>query len=282
MAPAKINLVLRVHGRRRDGYHDVDTIVQQLDFGDEVVVALTARPGVALDVSAEPGCDPGSDRSNLAYRAALAFLAASGCGRGAAIRLRKRIPVGAGLGGGSSDAAAVLRALNRLTGGVLSTDTLLGIGAELGSDVPAFLTPSPLALARGRGDLVTPLRPLPVRRVQVIYPGVAVSTARAYASLGRSLSAGAFPPLDLPRSWEEVEALAQNDFESAASAQHPRIARTLAALRASGCRPVLLSGSGSACFGLACPTIVNPSEPGFRSIEARTLTEPPPVNFESA
>ena len=148
-APAKVNLLLRVLGLRADGFHDLDTLFQAVGLCDEVVVALS---GGGIELAVE-GPDVGPVEENLAYRAAKAFLDAEGAAArvGVDILLRKRIPAGAGLGGGSSDAAAVLRCLDALRARPFPRSKLVRIGAALGSDVPFFLGDGALARGRGRG-----------------------------------------------------------------------------------------------------------------------------------
>lgn len=253
-APAKINLWLRVLGRRGDGYHAVRTLFQAIDLADEVTVTRGGS-GVAVRVS---GADVGPERENLAYRAAAAFLEAAGDEVGARVELIKRIPAGAGLGGGSSDAAAVLRCLAALSPAPPDPVELARLGAVLGSDVPFFLCGSPLALAEGRGEVLTPLPPLPVRHLVVSLPRVHVATADAYRALERGpltrdarspSNAGDARP-EAPADWRDVPERLANDFESVVVARHPEIARSIEALRRAGASGALLSGSGAASFGL--------------------------------
>jgi 4-diphosphocytidyl-2-C-methyl-D-erythritol kinase len=281
-APAKINLLLRVLHRRLDGYRELETVFQAISLGDTVEVALdraAASAGVTLEVH---GADVGPTAENLAYRAAVAFRDATHLPGAIHIDLVKRIPAGAGLGGGSSDAAAVLRCLARILeatasdgesgarGAVAAADdgsgrvdatTLHRIGAGLGSDVPFFLCGSPLALARGRGEELTPLPPLPEAALVLALPPVHVSTAGAYRALSDHRDEGASgaggtglrprpdAALRIP-GWSTLESLAENDFEAVVVRAHPEIARSLEALRAEGARVALLSGSGGASFGL--------------------------------
>lgn len=248
LAPAKINLSLRVLGRRDDGYHEIDTLFQAVDLCDEVEVELREE-GVELEVN---GLDLGPPEENLAYRAAAQLLSDLQPQTGARIRLVKRIPVGAGLGGGSSDAAAVLRGVAELHAGV-PRDRLVAVAAQLGSDVPFFLGESPLARGRGRGEVLEPLGPLPPADFVLVSPPVHVSTAAAYAALS-GVRADGMPDTDAGpgplRSWEALGAAAHNDFEPVISAQHPEIGAALSALRNAGAHAALMTGSGSTCFGL--------------------------------
>ena len=283
LAPAKVNLMLHVLGRRADGYHEVDTVIQQVDFGDDVVVRLTRTPGVTIKVTARPRCDPGPHCNNLAYLAARAYVRAATLPWGVSLTLHKRIPVGSGLGGGSSDAAAVLRVLDHLTEGALGPLGLRVIGTELGSDVAAFLSPSPLIRARGRGEVIEPLTALPARRVTIISPPLAISTETAYQKLSRvrcggrlgggaeTLSIGHFD------SWSELDQLAHNDFAKVVIPWYPEVGQVLDSLRDSSCEIALLSGSGSSCFGLGCAS--RPVESEWPTALTQTLTEVPPVTL---
>jgi 4-diphosphocytidyl-2-C-methyl-D-erythritol kinase len=248
-APAKVNLFLRVLGPRPDGYHEIDTLLQSIDLADDVRVELGGE-GIDLVVD---GPWLGPPESNLAYRAAAAFREASGLEAGVRIDLAKRIPAGAGLGGGSSDAAAVLACMAALTG-FGDRDALSALGAELGSDVPFFLCGSPLARGSGRGEVLEPLPSLPVAHVVVVTPPVHVVTAEAYTDLAESRRTE--DPLArraqtaLPRDWGEVARVAVNDFEAVIAERHPEVRRSLDALVEAGARMVLLSGSGAGSFGV--------------------------------
>lgn len=249
-APAKVNLFLRVFDARPDGYHEIETLFQAVDLADRVRVEL-GGDGVRLDVE---GARLGAEQDNLAYRAATRLLAELGRSDGARITLEKRIPVGAGLGGGSSDAAAVLRCLAALASVPLDDPRLRRIGAGLGSDVPFFLGLRPLAAGRGRGDVLEPFAPLPASDLVLVSPPVHVSTGWAYRALDearRTRGSGGGPALrGRPSSWRDVVAEAHNDFQDLVAAAHPEVARALAALRAAGGRVALMSGSGSTCFGV--------------------------------
>jgi 4-diphosphocytidyl-2-C-methyl-D-erythritol kinase len=250
LAPAKVNLRLRVLGRRTDGYHDLDTLFQAVDLADEVEVEL-GDSGITLDVE---GPDLGPATDNLAYRAAARLAGCLGYEGGIAVSLTKRIPAGAGLGGGSSDAAAVLRCLAKLLD-VPERDPRVGEAAEqLGSDVPFFLSGSALARGRGRGEILDPMPPLPTADLVLISPPVHISTAKAYVALSdsrRGASAGPpEPSAPSPRSWEDVSLQAVNDFQPVVSTQHAQVQRALDALESRGARFALMSGSGSSVFGL--------------------------------
>jgi 4-diphosphocytidyl-2-C-methyl-D-erythritol kinase len=253
-APAKVNLRLAVLAREESGYHQIETLFCALELADEIDIDVAAEAdGVRLHVE---GADLGAAEENLAYRAARAFFAAAGRPARARITLRKRIPHGAGLGGGSSDAATTLRALNAALDDPLSPGDLLRIAATLGSDVPFFLAGSPFALAWGRGERLLPLPPPPSRPVLVVAPARAIATADAYRWLARQRagSDAALVPIthDITAwtDWAEIAARAENDFERVVFEKLPALAALRDALAAAGARPALLSGSGSALFGV--------------------------------
>jgi 4-diphosphocytidyl-2-C-methyl-D-erythritol kinase len=242
-----------VGSRRPDGYHDLETLFLGIDLCDVVEVQ---RGGVGVELAVS-GADVGATEQNLAARAARAYLAAAGLseqpGSGVRIRLDKRIPAAAGLGGGSSDAAATLRALDQLFDRRVGHADVLGIAAHLGSDVPFFLALTPLAIGRGRGELLEPLDPLPALPGLLVVPPIGVSTAEAYRALDRARDRAAVPalkPLDDPRDWADVAGAAHNDFEAIVLPMHPEVGEALTALRATRPLIALLSGSGSACFAL--------------------------------
>jgi len=268
-APAKINLFLRVLGRRSDGFHELETLFQAVDLCDDIAVTPVAE-GVTLEVV---GAELGPAEENLAYRAARALLGEVGASTGLHVRLSKRIPAGGGLGGGSSDAAAVLRAANALLPQPVGPGTLSELGASLGSDVPFFLGASTLARGTGRGERLEALPTLPETAVVLVFPPVHVATGAAYAALAGARDRGGEAPCfdhvgDTPATWEEVAAAARNDFEEVVPGMAPEVARALAALRGSEASPALLSGSGSACFGIFADA--RAAEAAADSLRART------------
>lgn len=251
-APAKVNLRLRVLAREESGFHSLETLFCAVSLADEVRVRRSA-PGVALRV--EGGVDTGPPERNLAVRAAERFFEALGEDPAVAVELRKEIPAQAGLGGGSSDAAAVLRALNLLHGEPLPPESLLRLAGALGSDVPFFLSGSPLALAWSRGERLLALPPLPPRPLLIVHPGEGVSTAEAFAGVGRARGGAYTPepvalPLEALGSWEGVCALAGNDFEAPALERIPGLAGAKREMERAGAGITLLSGSGACLFGL--------------------------------
>ena len=267
VAPAKVNLRLQVLGPGEDGFHPVETVLQALELVDDVELSPSPDDGIALQLSGvEPGA-LGPDADNLVVRAATAFRSAVAVrgdrGVGVTIRLHKRIPHGGGLGGGSSDAATVLRGMNELFGTPLPAGDLLRLAAALGSDVPFFVLDRSRALAWGRGEKTLSLPPLPSKAVLVAVPAEPISTSWAYRQLDAfrdSRTSGEMEVLpggeaatgpsatDLP--WAVVAARARNDFEDALFPLRPGLGRIKKALQDAGARPALLSGSGSALFGV--------------------------------
>jgi 4-diphosphocytidyl-2-C-methyl-D-erythritol kinase len=245
-APAKINLWLEILGRRPDGYHDIDTCYQAIDLADTVILEPADCPGVSclLEGSFAEGVPEGRD--NLAVRATLLLAERTGHEPRLRIRLVKEIPAGAGLGGGSSDAAAVLVALARRFAIPDPGDTLVELAAELGADVPFFLEGG-TQHATGIGDRRSHVPPPTECWGILVWPGVAVSTAWAYgahaesasSTVGRSSSAA-------NTDWGKRE----NVFERLVFERHPRIAEAADVLRAGGSGVVRLAGSGGAVFAL--------------------------------
>lgn len=246
-APAKINLCLAVTGRREDGYHDVFSLMAAVDLCDTLRV-VPGGTGVTVHCSA-PGVP--EDETNLAARAARAFFAAAGRPPAAGIHIDKRIPVGAGLGGGSSDAAAVLRGLNRHFRNPIDPATLHRLAAGLGADVPFFLSARP-ALATGIGDRLTPFDGLAPASVVIVYPGVCVPTAEVYRRLKMRLTTcqkkSKVSALKA-RSFDPARHLC-NDLEPVAGRLYPVIPEAKSALLELGAAGALMTGSGSAVFGL--------------------------------
>jgi 4-diphosphocytidyl-2-C-methyl-D-erythritol kinase len=250
-AHAKVNLVLRVLAREADGYHGIETLFCLLDLADQLVVERADR-GVSLEVR---GAHTGPDEQNLAVRAARAVLDATGQRFGAHLTLEKRIPVRAGLGGGSSDAAAALMAVNLLAGNAVPRHELLQFAARLGSDIPFFLTGAAFALAWGHGERLLRLPPLPVAPALLLTPAVSVATPDAYgwvdsARAGSGRRGAVALDLDALGSWGDVARLSGNDFESAVFGQLPEVRQAFEAL--AGTRPLLcrMSWSGSSLFAV--------------------------------
>lgn len=246
-APAKVNLYLRVTGRRADGYHLLDSLAIFAAVGDSLAVAPAERLTLRLDgpeagaLAAEP--------DNLVLRAARALAAATGVTRGAALTLTKRLPVASGIGGGSADAAAALRGLARLWG--VAAD-LPAIAATLGADVPVCLASGP-ARMQGIGEVLSPAPALPGFGLLLVNPRVAVATPAVFAARAPGFSA----PAEVPAGLADAPALAEwlrplgNDLEAAAIGLCPPIAAVLAAIAAQpDCLLARMSGSGATCFGI--------------------------------
>ena len=249
-APAKINLALHVTGRRADGYHSIETLAVFTRFGDRVEVADAERDHFA--VSGRYASDVPSDGGNLVIKARDALRLHCGSSVGpASISLQKNLPVASGIGGGSSDAAAVLRALVPLWRLSLNDAELARIGLMLGADLPMCLAGQPL-LARGVGDDITPVPGFPALGLVLVNPGVAVSTPQVFANL-QSPENGALPKLPATidfhslRNWLDIT---RNDLEPAATVMAPAIGAAKSALDRAGSGFTRMSGSGATCFGL--------------------------------
>jgi 4-diphosphocytidyl-2-C-methyl-D-erythritol kinase len=252
LAHAKVNLFLRVLAREENGFHSLETLFCLLSLADEMHVERSDTSGVAIEVE---GADCGPDGDNLAVRAAQMVLDATGRRFGVRLRLRKRIPVRAGLGGGSSDAAAALTAVNHLAGNAVPRHELLQMAARLGSDVPFLLSGAPLALAWGHGNRLFRLPPLPSLPGLLVIPDTGISTPDAYRQIdqarqGSSPRGAVVLDLEALGSWGNVARLAGNDFEFALFGRHPELKRAFEAL--AGTQPLLcrMSGSGSAMVAL--------------------------------
>jgi len=253
LCPAKVNLYLRVLGRRPDGYHEVVTVMQPLSLADELTAAAGGR-GISLECD-HPDLPRGE--ANLVWQAALKFGEAVGRPMGVRFRLRKRIPLAAGLGGGSSDAAGALLALNALSGKPLPQDRLHELAGLLGADVPFFLGRGP-AVGRGIGTRLSPL-PLPPYCYLLLNPGLPLSTRWVYENLDLGqLTAG--PERD---TWnaEQPERWVINDLATVACKRFPELKDLLARLKQLGARAQGLSGSGPTIFGLF-PTLEAAREAG--------------------
>lgn len=252
-APAKVNLRLRILAREEGGYHALESLFCALSLCDTVTVARRGERGIGLRV--EGGVETGPPERNLCVRAAESFHAALGEAGAVEICLEKRIPSAAGLGGGSSDAAATLRALNALHGEPFGRAALLRMATSLGSDVPFFLCGSALALGWGRGERLLALPPLPARPVLVAHPGVAMPTGEAFRRVAERRGGGYAPEsfavgVEALGSWAGVAALAENDFEAGATEMVPVLAEARAAMREAGAEIALLAGSGASFFGV--------------------------------
>jgi 4-diphosphocytidyl-2-C-methyl-D-erythritol kinase len=243
-SPAKVTPWLHVLGRRGDGFHEVRLGLVPVSLYDILEFRPAGDQAFALTVE---GAEPiGAVRDNLVWRAAEAFQRESERPLAVAIHLIKSIPSGAGLGGGSGNAAATLLALNRLGPRPLSREALLRLAGELGSDVPFFLDPRP-SLAMGRGEWLRPLEGFPALPLLIVKPAFSIPTAEAYARVRPAERALAEPA---PRTLEALLELLENDFEPALFPVFPELAAIKARLLEAGAAGALLSGTGSALFGL--------------------------------
>lgn len=258
MAPAKINLYLRVLGRRPDGYHELDSVLQMVGLCD--TLRFEERPsGIVMTATGETM--PTGDE-NLIMLAAKLLQARQAKRRGIHIHVTKQIPLASGLGGASSDAAAVLFMLNRIWKLGLTTRALAALGARLGSDVPFFFY-GPVARVGGRGTQVTALSLVGSRWLVLVNPGLAVSTGSVYRALNAGpgiirFGAGTLPGprpgpglgRDQATTWTVMTRMLHNDLETVTARRHPVIRAIKAALMAAGATGALMSGSGSTVFGL--------------------------------
>ena len=245
---AKVNLALAVLGRRADGFHEIRNVFQSIDLNDEIEI----RSSRELQLECE-GLPDIPFESNLVWKAARALFQLASPEQGAYLILRKNIPLGAGLGGGSSNAAATLLGLIRFWGICPPEADLMALAANLGSDVPFFLHGG-TALGIGRGEEIYPLPEIPTSHLLVIYPGIHVSTAEAYRSLSLTLTSRDAANImtgfcsRLP-GYPECLTTIFNDFETSILPAHPAIGEAKAFLNSRGATASLLSGSGSSVFG---------------------------------
>lgn len=254
-APAKVNLTLHIVGRRFDGYHDLDSLVAFSGFGD--VLRLLPGAALSLTVDGPTGTAAGTGADNLVLRAARALMARRPGLRAGSFRLTKRLPVAAGIGGGSSDAAAALRLLARANGLSLDDPALLDAARAIGSDVPVCLVPRARRMA-GSGERVGEPIALPALFAVLANPGVAIATPDVFRTLslprGEAVAGAEHPPIPPGLSAPELIALlatARNDLEAPASQVAPVVNEALALMRATpGCELARMSGSGATVFGL--------------------------------
>lgn len=247
VSPAKINLFLRVVGKRKDGYHEIESLMCPVSLCDTVSLRLGGK-GVRIECQA-PGVP--EDETNLACQAAHLFFERLGKRAGVFIGIDKKIPAGAGLGGGSSNAAAVLVGLNQLADKPFLKQELARMGSQLGADVAFFVYGVP-ALATGIGEKIEPVSGLFSHHLIIVFPGFGVSTALVYKKCNLALTRceKIHNVPDLTGDSGIVENLLCNDLETAAIAEHPEIETVGQALLKANAAGVLMSGSGSAVFGL--------------------------------
>lgn len=247
-APAKINWFLSILNRREDGYHNIVSLMQCVDFFDTLLFEESDTLDVISDIPGLPA------EKNLIFRAALLMRTVSDRTVGARITLHKNIPLAAGLGGGSSDAACTLVGLNRLWDMGLSTETLSDLGAQIGSDVPFFVA-SIYALVEGRGEFITPMKDAPEVALLLVNPGIAVSTAWAYqaSQIGltkKSIDIKLFCQSLDKKEFDTLQYFHENDLEAPVIKAYPEIGKIKTRLLAQGALMAAMSGSGSTVFGV--------------------------------
>jgi 4-diphosphocytidyl-2-C-methyl-D-erythritol kinase len=274
LAPAKINLFLRVTGRRSDGYHELDSIFVPISIFDRLDIELRQAPSASVQLFCDSDAVP-TDERNLAFRAAHEFLAAFGVRAEVLIKLHKEIPAGAGLGGGSSDAGAVLRMMTLLCG-VKQSATLLTVAMKLGADVPFFLNPAP-SRVRGIGERRQPLGQMAKPFLLIAVPPVEVPTAQVFRDLRPEHWSGPAPDRDVLAIIQgriEREHIV-NDLEHAAIAKWPEINQLKNLVEELGARAVAMTGSGSGVFGIfdsSDEASTASQEVGRRAPQVRALT----------
>jgi 4-diphosphocytidyl-2-C-methyl-D-erythritol kinase len=245
-APGKINLCLHVLGRRPDGYHELATLMQRVSLFDRINITVVKKPGVRVFCKGVP-LPPGDE--NIAARAASRLLELAGEQRGVDIVIEKMIPVAAGLGGGSSDAATVFMGLNEMLRLGLARETLMAEGARLGADVPFFIFQDP-AWATGIGDILEKIENLPTVWYVLVNPGLAVSTAWVYRNLGLTSKSEKTKLPRFPKTIGDLVGLLHNDLERVVVARFPLIEEIKNRLKSVGAAGALMSGSGATVFGI--------------------------------
>ena len=245
-APAKVNYLLDVIRRRPDGYHDLRMIMQRVNLCDEIAITLHDNPELTVTCGREEVPD-GPD--NIAWKAARIMLDLAGSSQGATIAITKNIPVAAGLGGGSSDAASVLMGMNKLLGLNLSDEKLMEIGVKLGADVPFFIFKK-TALAEGIGEQLKAMPTMPKVWVLLVNPGVAVSTAWVYKSLQLTNQKELANLPEFYSSLKDICAVLSNDLEDVTIPAFPVIAEIKNSMMRLGAMGAMMSGSGPTVFGL--------------------------------
>ncbi len=245
-APAKINLFLRVLRKRADGYHDIVSLMQKITLYDELIFSPLPT-GIILNC---PGSDLPTSEDNLVFRAAQSIFAYANYPAGVEIKLTKKIPLAAGLGGGSSDAATTLMALNKICSFNLKKSELIKLGAKIGADVPFFIFGNN-ALASGVGDKLKALQNLPKINLILIKPQFELSTKMVYENLNLRLTKGK-NNYSIPRFLELSDIIRElhNDLESVSLEMHPELADLKKMLLRHGALGALMSGSGPTVFGI--------------------------------
>jgi len=252
--PAKVNLILRVGERLSNGYHALWSLMQTVGLTDELTIRVDSSfTGIRFECA---GLELSQATDNLVYQAADLVLQETGSTVGVEISLRKHIPVAAGLGGGSSDAAATIMGLNRVLGCGWSLSEMISLGQQLGSDVPFFFA-APTAVIQGVGERISPVTLAGDRWILLVNPGFPIHTKLAYQRLDEGRGGGFqsdnhFPDLNGidPLSWDDVLPLIKNDFEDVLLDDYPELAHIKTALLTAGAEAALVSGSGATIFGI--------------------------------
>jgi 4-diphosphocytidyl-2-C-methyl-D-erythritol kinase len=247
-APAKLNIRLKVTGRRPDGYHDLVSIMAPIDLFD--LLELTIARGGGIKLACE-GIPVPADESNLVFRAARSFFSRTGLREEVSIKLFKHIPVAAGMGGGSSDAAATLLALNEMWSRPLSSPEIHDLATGLGADVPFFLEGKP-CLARGIGEILEPLDSWPKCWFVIVHPPIEVSTSWVYCNLKLVLTTNEYDNIKQTLSHVPISIpqILENDLERVTSATFPIVETIKKNLIQAGAQGALMTGSGPSVFGL--------------------------------
>jgi 4-diphosphocytidyl-2-C-methyl-D-erythritol kinase len=249
-SPAKINLRLEVLRKRKDGYHEIRGIFQKINLADKIEISLTRGEGISLSCS-DPELPQGEE--NLAFKAARLILSRTGRKAGVRITIEKNIPLAAGLGGGSSNAASVLIALNQMMKLRLPSELMMDTGKSLGADVPFFLFRKKTAFVTGIGEKLEAMVIRPRLYLVLVNPGIPISTAFAYQRLNRELTNRANNIITIPTEIEELTGLLpflSNDFEEVIFPLYPEIKEIKERLVMEGAEGSLMSGSGSTVFGI--------------------------------
>ena len=247
-APAKLNIRLKVTGRRPDGYHELVSIMVPIDIFDLLNLAVTRHGRIKLQCD---GFQVPTDKNNLVYRAAQSFFSQAGIQKGISIKLTKNIPVAAGMGGGSSDAAATLLSLNEMFSGPLHLRELHDLAINLGADVPFFLHCRP-SLVRGIGEILIPVGKWPKLWYVVVTPPLQVSTSWVYRNLRLELTSGEYEYINevLKNNFFDISQILENDLEKVTSESFPIIEKIKLHLLDFGAKGAIMTGSGPSVFGV--------------------------------
>ena len=248
LAPAKLNIRLKVTGRRADGYHELVSIMVPVGLFDHIELELIRLRRIMLSCQ---GVSVPSNKENLVYRAASAFFSRTGTPRGISIKLTKNIPVSAGLGGGSSDAAFILKGLNEMWSNPLTQKELVDLAVCLGADVPFFLLNRP-CIARGIGEILEPIEKWPKFWYVIVMPALEVSTAWVYGNMKLKLTKGEYQYIVnwLRKGRFEISRILENDLETVTAFHFPIIGCIKKLLLDEGAEGALMSGSGPSVFGI--------------------------------